>query len=68
MQQAETAAGKLEGLVGRVHGQGEQRAWLWTAGLCGAMARASLWFVAVGLLPRSGAHWLASLLVGSGEW
>ena len=68
VQRAEAAAGELEGLVGRARERGEQRVWLWVTGLCGVMAGASLWFVAVGVLPRSGTHWLASLLVGSGEW
>jgi len=68
VQRAEAAAGELEGLVGRARGRGEQRAWLWTTGLCGVMAGVLLWFVATGVLPRSGTHWLASLLVGSGEW
>ena len=66
--QAKAVAGELEGLVGRVRARDEQRAWLWTAGLCGAMAGVLLWIVAVGVLPRGAGHWLATLLVGGGQW
>lgn len=67
VQRAEAAAGELEGLVGRARERGEQRVWLWTTGLCGVMAGAALWFLATGVLPRSGTHWLASLLIGTGN-
>lgn len=68
VQRAEAAAGELEGLVGRGRERGEQQVWLWSVGVCGVMAGVLLWLLATGVLPRSGAHWLASLLVGTGEW
>ena len=67
-RRAEALAGELKGLVEGARERGEQRVWLWSVGLSGALAGAALWIVAAGVLPRGAGHWLAALLVGGSRW
>ena len=46
----------------------EQRAWLISVGAVGLMVGVALWYVAVGLLPRSAGDWIAASLIGGGRW
>jgi hypothetical protein len=46
----------------------EQRAWLISVGVVGLMVGVALWYVAVGLLPRSTGDWIAATLIGGGQW
>jgi hypothetical protein len=46
----------------------QQRAWLISVGAVGLMVGVALWYVAVGLLPRSAGDWIAASLIGGGEW
>ena len=67
-RRAEALAGELKGLVEGARERGEQRTWLWSAWLGGALAGAALCIVAAGVLPRGAGHWLAALLVGGSRW
>ena len=64
------AAETLDGLVGCVRAQREQRAWLWTVGGCGAWVGVVLWIVLASFLPWGAGDWLASFPVsrGRGAW
>jgi hypothetical protein len=52
----------------QARGAREQRAWLVSVGAVGLMAGVALWYVAVGLLPRSAGDWIAASLIGGGQW
>ena len=45
----------------------DQKQWLWTAGVCGALGGALLWFFLTAFLPAGGGTWLAGLAFG-GRW
>jgi hypothetical protein len=58
---------ELRGMMGSARARHDQQQWLWTAGVCGAMGGALLWFMLTAMLPWGGGTWLASLAFG-GRW
>ena len=58
---------ELRGMIGSARAGHDQQQWLWTAGVCGAMGGALLWFLLTAMLPWGGATWLASLAF-DGRW
>ena len=58
---------ELRGMIGSAREWRDQKQWLWTAGVCGAMGGALLWFVLTAFLPWGGGTWLAGLAFG-GRW
>ncbi len=58
---------ELRGMIGSAREWRDQKQWLWTAGACGAMAGAVLWFLLTAMLPWGGGTWLAGLAWG-GRW
>jgi hypothetical protein len=58
---------ELRGMIGSARARHDQQQWLWTAGVCGAMAGALLWFLLTAMLPWGGGTWLAGLAFG-GRW
>ena len=58
---------ELRGMIGSERVRQDQQQWLWTAGVCGVMAGALLWFMLTAMLPWGGGTWLAGLAWG-GRW
>ena len=58
---------ELRGMIGSARARHDQQQWLWTAGVCGMMGGALLWFMLTAVLPWGGGTWLASLAFG-GRW
>jgi hypothetical protein len=58
---------ELRGMIGSARARHDQQQWLWTAGVCGAMGGALLWFMLTAMLPWGGGTWLAGLAFG-GRW
>ena len=58
---------ELRGMIGSAREWRDQQQWLWTAGVCGAMGGALLWFLLTAMLPWGGGTWLAGLAWG-GRW
>jgi hypothetical protein len=58
---------ELRGMIGSARAWHDQQQWLWTAGVCGAMGGALLWFLLTAMLPWGGGTWLAGLAFG-GRW
>ncbi len=58
---------ELRGMMGSARARHDQQQWLWTAGVCGALGGALLWFMLTAMLPWGGGTWLASLAFG-GRW
>ncbi len=58
---------ELRGMMGSARARHDQQQWLWTAGVCGALGGALLWFLLTVTLPWGGGTWLASLAFG-GRW
>jgi hypothetical protein len=68
VQEVRGAARDLQVLIGRVRERREQRAWVLSAGGLGLIAGVALWYLAVGLLPRSAGDWIAASLIGGSQW
>lgn len=58
---------ELRGMIGSARARQDQQQWFWTAGVCGAMGGALLWFLLTATLPWGGGTWLAGLAFG-GRW
>jgi hypothetical protein len=58
---------ELRSMIGSARARHDQQQWLWTAGVCGAMGGALLWFLLTAMLPWGGGTWLAGLAFG-GRW
>ena len=58
---------ELHGMIGSARARHDQQQWLWTAGVCGVLGGALLWFLLTAYLPGAGGTWLAGLAFG-GRW
>lgn len=58
---------ELRGVIGSARARHDQQQWLWTAGVCGVLGGALLWFMLTAMLPWGGGTWLAGLAFG-GRW
>ena len=61
------AVRELRGMISSARERQDQKQWLWTAGVCGALGGALLWFFLTAFLPGGGGTWLAGLAFG-GRW
>jgi Family of unknown function (DUF6118) len=59
---------ELREVSSQARGAREQRTWLISVGAVGLMVGIALWYVAVGLLPRSAGDWIAATLIGGSQW
>ena len=67
-REAKAATRELAALVEGARERREQRHWLWTAGGCGLILGAFLWFMLVAFLPYGAGDWLAALPLGGGPF
>ena len=67
LREIRVATAKMEALVGKARGQVEQRRWLWTAAIGGAVGGALLWVVLAAVLPWGAGDWMAALPISSGD-
>ncbi|MGI4811172.1 MAG: DUF6118 family protein [Janthinobacterium lividum] len=61
------ATAKMEGMVGKARDQVEQRKWLWTAAIGGAVGGACLWVVLAAVLPWGVGDRMAALPITGGD-
>ena len=67
LEQMRIATAKMEGMVGKARDQVEQRRWLWTAAISGAVGGAWLWVVLAAVLPWGAGDWMAALPITGGD-
>ena len=67
LREIRVATAKMEALVGKARDQVEQRKWLWTATIGGAVAGAWLWVVLAAVLPWGVGDRMAVLPIAGGD-
>lgn len=67
LEEMRIATAKMEGIIGKARDQVEQRKWLWTAAIGGAVGGAWLWVVLAAVLPWGVGDWMAALPITGGD-